>query len=131
MIERSIVIGADKSRAPSLRELAATQTNIDGSLLAGLPGASPVIEYMGLRLGRKVIIADIAKIHPGKPAKCTCRGTGAIRYTRKGQQYDAPCMRALTEFNKIFDGRFANDARGEARWVVGRSSEEQPVLVGE
>src|SRR3954451_20997440 len=69
-------------------------------------------------LGRKVTLADMQPFHPGKPAKCLCRGDGMIRAHKEGEPGYQLCRR-MTDAFRSRAAPVTADATGGPRWLKG------------
>jgi len=68
--------------------------------------------------GRRVTIADLVRVHPGRLERCLCRGAGEIAFVVKDKTHLRPCGRALAAFR----GKHALDVMDTiegARWIAG------------
>jgi hypothetical protein len=74
-------------------------------------------------LGRHVLVADMAAVHPGDPNKCLCRGAAEVVVLVKGEKTRKLCDRALTAFRKQCAFRVIDTPQGP-RWLPGAAPEE-------
>ena len=77
----------------------------------------------GLEMGRLVTIADLVAVHPGKPEKCLCRGSGEVRVFGGIAALNKPCERAVSAFRARCADRVVDTPRGP-RWKPGMSPDE-------
>ena len=68
--------------------------------------------------GRRVTIADLVRVHPGKPRRCLCVGTGEVTFFVADQSTLRPCGRAMAAFREKH-ALDVMDTHGGARWLAG------------
>ncbi len=77
-----------------------------------------------VELGRAVTLADVVALHPGRPERCLCRGSGQIVVHGKVGAQTTICGVTLAAFNRECGPRVVTLDRGEAFWIRGGSPEE-------
>lgn len=75
------------------------------------------------KFARAVTFRDILAVHPGKPEKCLCRGTGRVTAWVGSVAVERECGRALEAFRKKCASRVVDTAIGP-HWKIGETPEE-------
>jgi hypothetical protein len=76
-----------------------------------------------LKLGRAVTFADLLAVHPGRPQRCLCRGTGRVHLVVNGQKAERECGAAMAAFREKCGARCIDTDKGP-HWKLGQSPEE-------